>query len=146
MGHNIVAFVLFLMLLSMRTHIASPKVISILSSVILFMTRCHDPFELCLQCSLARMQSISISLCLSNCMYIIYLYTSLRSFPRHLSGKYWQLPCIFSSKIFIKKNATETEINHLKLIFFHRKFCDSVSFQLFYLFNAFMYTMLSLRT
>lgn len=52
----------------------------------------------------------------------------------------------FFGPVFMKKNATETEINRLKLIFsslFSRFIAHSV---IRYSFNTFMYTILSLGT
>lgn len=133
-----------------RFAIPSAKFILILSSVTLFMTWCHDPFRFCLQYSFVRILShpLSISLPIVSLLFCLqfptFPHTHIDLFAHFLAtyvvSTSGYLVFSLSSKIFIKKNATETEINHLELIFFHRKFVTR-SF-----FNAFMYTVLSLGT
>lgn len=128
-----------------RFAISSAKFILILSSVTLFMTWCHDPFRFCLQYSLVRMLSLTLSLYLFADRFFspfshtpIYMYVYIDLFAHFLATYVVSILVdtlyFLSFKIFIKKNATETEINHLELIFFHRKFVTRSFFQRIYVY------------
>lgn len=114
---------------------SSANFISILSSVILFMTWCHDPFEMCL---------LLLLLLFSRSCYISFV----RSFPRHLNGKYaWQATLYFLVQDFYKEKCNGNGNGNQSLkddLFSSQNLWDG----LYAVFptDVFMYTMLSLRT